>query len=223
MNSMDDARPARAAAGIWLSVVAVLVAVLAVAVGARIDVAIPGTPVPQSLQTLAVVVVGGVLGLRLGSLALLAYLVAGAVGAPVFAGGAGGAAALTGPTAGYLVGFVLGAALMGRLADRGLTHRFGGALVGAVAAHLVILLAGWSWLAFDLGAGSAWTGGVAPFLVGGVVKSAVAAVLLVYTFPRSSISRISSKRARSSSSTDGHSSGNSFRVSTTMPATVRRM
>ncbi|WP_405282514.1 biotin transporter BioY [Gaopeijia maritima] len=169
--------PARAA----IAMAAVVAAVAAVAVGAQVDVAIPGTPVPQSLQTLAVVVVGGALGLRVGALALIAYLVAGAVGLPVFAGGASGLEALGGPTAGYLAGFVLGAAAMGWWADRGWASRFAAAFGGAVVAHAVILLAGWSWLALDIGAGAAWSGGVAPFLVGGVVKSAVAAGLLAFT------------------------------------------
>lgn len=168
------ARPVRAA-------LLIAVAILAVAVCARVDVVIPGTPVPQSLQTLAVVVVGGALGLRLGGLALIAYLVAGAVGLPVFAGGASGLSALGGPTAGYLAGFVLGAATMGWWADRGWAARFAAAFGGAMVAHAVILLAGWSWLALDIGAGAAWSGGVAPFLIGGLVKSAVAAGLLAFT------------------------------------------
>lgn len=161
--------------------VGVALAIAAVAAGAQVDVAIPGTPVPQSLQTLAVVVAGGALGLRLGTLALIAYLAAGAVGLPVFAGGASGMASLGGPTAGYLAGFVLGAAWMGWWADGGRTARVVAAFVGAVAAHLVILLAGWSWLALDIGPGPAWSGGVTPFLFGGVVKSAVAAGLLALT------------------------------------------
>ncbi len=149
-----------------------------VAIGARFDVAIPGSPVPQSLQTLSVVVVGGALGMRLGAVTLLAYLVAGAVGLPVFAGGAAGIDALVGPTAGYLVGFVAAAAFVGWCAERGWTERWPPGMALLCAAHLVILLMGWAWLARSLGASAAWAGGVAPFLYGGAVKSAFGAALL---------------------------------------------
>lgn len=179
----------RAERGSALALVSVAVAVVSVAVAARVDVAIPGTPVPQSLQTLAVVLVGGALGLRLGTLALVAYLSAGAVGLPVFAGGAAGMDALVGPTAGYLGGFVGAAALVGWAGDRGRLARFGPALAAAVAAHLVILLPGWAWLARDIGAGAAWRGGVTPFLWGGAVKAAVAAALLAWT-PLGSAARV---------------------------------
>lgn len=178
----------RAERGSALALVAVAVAaaVVSVAVAARVDVAIPGTPVPQSLQTLAVVLVGGVLGLRRGTLALVAYLTAGAAGFPVFAGGAAGMDALLGPTAGYLAGFVAAAALVGWAGDRGGLARFGPAFAVAVAAHFVILLSGWAWLARDIGAGAAWRGGVAPFLWGGAVKAAVGAAVLAWTPLRSS-------------------------------------
>ncbi len=159
----------------------VVVAVAAVAVAARIDVAVPGSPVPQSLQTLAVVVVGGALGLRLGTLALVAYLVAGGVGLPVFAGGASGVDSLVGPTAGYLAGFVAAAALMGWAGDGGRLARFGPALAWAALGHLLILLPGWAWLAREIGAGAAWSGGVTPFLWGGAVKAGVGAALLAWT------------------------------------------
>lgn len=164
-----------------VAVGAVAAAVVFVALAARVDVAIPGTPVPQSLQTLAVVLVGGAMGLPLGTLALIAYLAAGAVGLPVFAGGASGVDSLAGPTAGYLVGFVVAAAFTGWAADRGWLERFGPAVVAAVAAHGWILLPGWAWLAVDIGAVAAWSGGVSPFLVGGFVKAAVAAALLAWT------------------------------------------
>lgn len=153
-------------------------AVVLIAVAARFDVAIPGSPVPQSLQTLAILVVGALLGARWGASALGAYLVVGAAGLPVFAGGAGGLAAATGPTAGYLVGFVVGAALVGWLAERGHTRRFAPAFAVLCLGHLVILVVGWGWLARSLGAGPAWTGGVAPFLYGGVVKSVAGAIVI---------------------------------------------
>ena len=95
------------------SVGSVLAGVAAVALAARVSVPVPGSPVPQSLQTLAVVLVGAWLGSARGAAALVAYLLAGALGLPVFADGGAGPAYATGPTAGYLAGCVAGAALVG--------------------------------------------------------------------------------------------------------------
>jgi biotin transport system substrate-specific component len=153
--------------------------VVAIALAARVTATVPGSPVPQSAQTLAVLVVGGVLGVRLATATLLAYLLVGALGAPVFADGGSGWFHLTGPTAGYLLGFVLAAAGLGWLADRG---RLGGvpSCIGAMlAGHALILGLGWAWLAGSLGAARAFTEGVGPFLVGSAVKSVLAALVVL--------------------------------------------
>lgn len=177
-----------------------LLAVLAVAVAARVEVALPGTPVPQSLQTLAVVLAGALLGPRRGAGALALYVLAGAVGVPVFAGGASGVDRLTGPTGGFLAGFVAGAAVAGAW-----TRRSGGrprewswiqamawSFAGMALAHAVILAAGWGRLALALGGGSAWQQGVSPFLVGGIVKAAMAAAALTLlgSHPRAGRGRV---------------------------------
>lgn len=160
----------------------VLAAVAAVALAARVDVPVPGTPVPQSLQTLAVVVAGGLLGAGRGAGALALYALAGAAGLPVFADGASGVDRLTGPTGGFLAGFVAGAAVAGawmrRAGSRSGSAFLLEAFLGMLLAHAVILAAGWARLALLVGADTAWAQGVAPFVVGGVVKSAVAAGLL---------------------------------------------
>lgn len=167
------------------SVPAVVAGALAVAVGAQLSVPVPGSPVPQSLQTLAVVVVGGVLGWGRGVAALVLYLALGASGLPVFAEGAAGVERLWGPTAGYLWGFVVGAGVAGlwrvreRAGERGWAVGVGWVVAGFVVAHGVILALGWGRLAFLTGAGEAWSQGVAPFLWGGVVKSLVGALGVV--------------------------------------------
>lgn len=147
-------------------------AVLAVAVAARVSVPVPGSPVPQSLQTLAVVLVGAFLGPRGGGGALALYLLVGALGVPVFADGAAGAAHLVGPSAGYLLGFVLAAVLVGwGVGSGGLLRAF----LAMLCAHLVILGLGWARLAPTLGVLDALRSGVLPFLWGGVAKSAAGA------------------------------------------------
>lgn len=168
------------------SALSIAAAVVLVALAARVDVPVPGSPVPQSLQTLAVVVVGAWLGPLLGTSALALYVLVGALGAPVFADGASGIGVLTGPTAGYLVGFVLAAGVMGVWTRQrhwwdaaGLRAAFLTAAALAVVGHLVILGLGWLRLAALMGAGPAFTGGVAPFLWGGVAKSLVGAAIVV--------------------------------------------
>jgi biotin transport system substrate-specific component len=156
-----------------------LVGALAVAISARVAATLPGSSVPQSAQTLAVLLVGAVLGARDGALTLTAYLVLGALGLPVFADGASGAAHLVGPTAGYLLGFLVAASGVGWAGDRDLLRGFGPALAAMVAGHAVILLLGWSWLALTLGPSGAFAQGVAPFVWGGMVKSFLAAGVVV--------------------------------------------
>ena len=165
--------------------IAVLVALLAfvglIALGARVDVAVPGSPVPQSLQTLAVLAAGLALGSRWGLAAGLIYLAAGASGVPVFAGGASGLSAFSGPTAGYLIGFPLAALMVGagsRTLSPGPIWRtmLGGFALG-LAGHLLILALGWAGLSLRIGATEALSAGVMPFLWGMAVKSAALALI----------------------------------------------
>jgi biotin transport system substrate-specific component len=162
----------------WIREPALLtLAVLAVAVSARVSVPVPGSPVPQSLQTLAVVLVGAFLGARRGGLALALYLLVGALGLPVFADGAAGAAHLVGPTAGYLLGFVLAAMLVGRSVEHDGRGGFLRAFFAMLLAHLMILGLGWTRLALALGMPDAMRSGVLPFLWSGAAKSVLGAMV----------------------------------------------
>ena len=150
-----------------------------VAVSARVSATIPGVGVPQSAQTLAVLVVGALLGARDGTLSLAAYLIIGGIGIPVFADGGAGWGHLVGPTAGYLVGFVAAAAAAGRMADLGRLRRMGPALGVMFCGHALILALGWARLALTLGPTQSFQQGVAPFILGGILKSLVAALTVV--------------------------------------------
>lgn len=150
-----------------------------IAVGAHLDV--PMHPVPMSLQSLAVLAAGVVCGWRVGLAASLLYLAAGALGAPVFAGGAGGLDALNGPTAGYLIAFPL-AAVVAAWIVRPAPKRL--AFIAGLAGHALILGLGWAWLAQTIGAQAAWSGGVQPFLIGAIAKSAALALIAFVTIPR---------------------------------------
>jgi biotin transport system substrate-specific component len=144
----------------------------------RVAIPIPGNPVPFTLQNLGVLIVGGSLGLRRGGLAGLLYLALGFVGLPVFAQGRGGHEIILGATGGYLVGFAIAAALVGRLAELGWDRRLGGAIGATALGTAVIYVVGVPWLALETGmsAGDAVAKGLLPFVVGDTVKLLVAAV-----------------------------------------------
>jgi biotin transport system substrate-specific component len=143
-------------------------------------VSLPLPYVPMTLQTLVVLLIGAAYGWRLGGLTLLTYLVVGAIGLPVFAGPVGGLAPLTGPTAGYLFGFVAAAVVTGWLSERGWDRSMILLFVAMALGHLLILGAGFGWLAFGkkLGVEKAWFVGVAPFVAGALIKNALGAALV---------------------------------------------
>jgi biotin transport system substrate-specific component len=139
---------------------------------------IPLYPVPVTGQTLVVMLIGMAYGPRLGGITVAAYLFEGAVGLPVFAGGATGIAILLGPTGGYLFGFLLAAVAMGYLAERGMGHSVVSTVIAMVIGNMVVYLAGAAWLANFIGFGKAMTLGVLPFLYGDLLKIVVAAGLM---------------------------------------------
>lgn len=141
-------------------------------------VTIPLYPVPVTAQTLVVLLIGLSFGTRLSFLTLSLYLFQGAVGLPVFAGGAGGLAALFGPTGGYLLGFVAAGSLLGLLARRGFGKNFLTTIIAMLAGNAVIYFFGVLWLANFIGIENALKHGVLPFLYGDVLKIFVAAALI---------------------------------------------
>ncbi len=147
-----------------------------VAVSAQIQV--PLQPVPITMQTFAVLVVGMAYGWRLGAATLALYLAEGAVGLPVFAGGAGGVAVLFGKTGGYLFGFVLAAAIVGWLAQRGWDRRPVRTAVAMLLGNMAIYIPGLLLLGAYIGAAKAVQFGLMPFLLGDGLKLLLAAAAL---------------------------------------------
>ncbi|HEY7701073.1 MAG TPA: biotin transporter BioY [Candidatus Limnocylindrales bacterium] len=150
---------------------------LIVAVCAQI--VIPATPVPFTAQTFAVLTVGGALGWRRGALALLLYIALGAVGLSVFAEGSSGVAKIVGASGGYLIGFVIAAAIVGRLAELGWDRHIGGALAAMAIGTAVIYAIGVPWLKITLGIPweTAVAEGMTKFLIWDAAKLIVAAGL----------------------------------------------
>lgn len=139
---------------------------------------IPFWPVPMTMQTFIVLVIGVAFGWKLGAATVLLYLVEGALGLPVFAGTPErglGLAYMVGPTGGYLIGFVFGAALTGRLAERGWDRSFVRMAIAMAAGHLLIFVFGWAWLVMVTGSSAkAYAAGVAPFYAASVFKTLLA-------------------------------------------------
>ena len=162
----------------------VLAGVVVVAVLAQVTIPLPLVPITG--QTLGVLLVGAALGSRRGAAALATYMVAGLAGAPVFAEFTGGPAMLLSPSFGFVIGFVPAAFLAGWFAERAWDRRPVLAMAGFVAASAVPFLVGVPYLAMILNAvmgagagfGDVLAAGLWPFIPGGLVKAALAAVLI---------------------------------------------
>jgi biotin transport system substrate-specific component len=164
-------------ASLFRAAVVVVLGSVLMALSAKIQV--PFYPVPMTMQTGVVLLIGGACGWRLGGLAMLAYLAEGLVGLPVFAGAIAGPAYMAGPTAGYLVGFVPSAALMGLAIERGWTRGLVGMAAALVVASLIPFVTGVAWLSVLVGPTAAIAGGFTPFIPAAILKAALAGALLL--------------------------------------------
>jgi biotin transport system substrate-specific component len=146
---------------------------------ARVAIPVPGSPVPITGQTFGVLLVGGALGFRRGLIGVALYVLLGVIGLPFFAEGRGGISVIWGATGGYLVGFVIAGALVGRLAELGWDRKIGGALGAMLLGSAVIYAIGLPWLGIVVGMSPAETiaQGLTPFLFGDALKLVLAAVL----------------------------------------------
>jgi len=153
----------------------VFAAMMAAMISVGAYLAIPIGPVPIVLQNLFVLVAGLLLGSRWAAISVGVYLLAGACGLPVFAGGTGGIGRLIGPTGGYLFGFLGAAYLVGLIAERA-RGRFFWEVLAMVIGSIVIYVFGVAWL--KLVTGMTWSKTLAigcyPFIPGDVIKMAVA-------------------------------------------------
>ena len=163
-----------------LTLTAVMAAVICVL--GPISMAIPISPVPISLASMAVYLAVTVLGMKLGTLSCLIYLLLGLVGLPVFSGGSAGAAKLFGPTGGYLVGYLFLALIAGAFVGRYTENKWKSiafAALGMVLGTMVLYALGTAWLAYSAGMDfqAALWAGVIPFIPGDLVKMVIAMLL----------------------------------------------
>jgi biotin transport system substrate-specific component len=159
---------------------AVLVLAGTAILAASAQVKVPMWPVPVTMQTFVVLMIGMAYGWRLGGATLLAYMGEGALGLPVFASG-GGLAYFAGPTSGFLIGFFVAAVFVGWLAERGWDQSLLRTAIAMTGGTALIYLFGVSWLAVFFGdVDKALVHGLYPFIVGDMVKIALAALLLPF-------------------------------------------
>ena len=163
----------------------VIVGVVALALSAKLVVPVPGSPVPVSMGTFAVLAIGAGYGMRLGLVTLLAYMLVGAIGADVFVNSDANDAAkigwvyMTGGTGGYLAGYVLAGGVLGILARRGWDRSVVWMALAMLIGNIVLYVPGLIWLR---GFADSWSQtlawGLTPFVVGDVIKLVLAAMLL---------------------------------------------
>jgi biotin transport system substrate-specific component len=146
------------------------------AVSAKVQV--PFYPVPMTLQTLVVLLLGAGLGAGLAAASVALYLIEGLAGLPVFAGAVAGPVYMAGPTGGFLVGFLVAAALIGFAADRRWDRTWIRLLGSLSLGHAVVFAFGFLWLAQLVGAEKAFVAGVAPFALATILKTLLAVALV---------------------------------------------
>ena len=145
---------------------------------AYLSIELPFSPVPITGQTLGVLLVAMALGRVRGTAVVMAYLLEGAAGLPVFASGRAGIAVLFGPTGGYLLGFLVAAYVVGHLTDRGWDRSVGRSLVAMTVGTAVIFVCGLAQLYFFVPTPTLLATGLWPFLPGAAIKIAAASVVL---------------------------------------------
>jgi len=166
------------AAGAWREAVLILGGSFLIALAAQFQILLPFSPVPVTGQTFVVLLLGALYGSRRGPATVVMYLTLGAVGVPVFAGGAAGLARFVGPTAGYLVGFVVAALAVGSLSERGWDRWPWTTAVSMIIGNVIIYATGILWLSRFVGLEAVLNAGVLPFLPGDALKIALATILL---------------------------------------------
>ena len=168
--------PARDRARLFRAAALCVAGSLVLALSAKIQV--PFYPVPMTLQTLVVLLLGATLGMRLSAATVGLYLIEGLLGLPVFAGAAAGPAYMAGPTGGFLAGFLVAAAAIGWLAEVGWSRSPLKLLAAMTLGHAIIFAFGFLWLSALIGPAKAFAAGVAPFALATIVKTLLACALV---------------------------------------------
>lgn len=164
--------------GVGREVTLILGGSLLIAISAQLQFILSFSPVPITGQTFAVLLLGALYGSKRGLATVVTYFALGVMGLPVFAGGAFGVARLVGPTAGYLVGFLAAAFVVGLLSERGWDRRPWTTAASMIIGNDIIYMVGVLWLSRFVGWQAVLSTGFLPFLAGDTLKIALATILL---------------------------------------------
>jgi biotin transporter BioY len=174
----DLLRPSQKSSALIYNIVLIIGGSLIIALSAHLKILLPFSPVPVTAQTFAVMMIGTLLGAKLGSLAVIAYLIEGIIGLPFFSSG-GSYTVLLSFTGGYLIGFIPAAYLTGFLAQKGWDRRISTTILAMILGNLVIYTFGLLWLCRLMGLSkSVLSAGLYPFVIGDLLKILLAAALL---------------------------------------------
>ena len=175
----DILRPCEKWRAVLYDIVLVIGGSLLIGLSAQIAIFLGFSPVPITGQTFAVLIIGALFGARRGCFTVLVYIIEGAAGLPVYALGAGGPSVLLGPRGGYLVGFIVGAYIVGLLAEKGWDRRARTTMLAMVFGNVAIYTFGLLWLCCLMGISKmVLVVGLYPFIFGDLLKIALATALL---------------------------------------------
>ena len=191
-------------AGILREAALVLGGSLLIGLAAQLQILLPFSPVPITAQTFAVLLIAALFGSKRGLATVITYLMYGAIGLPVFAGGTFGIMRLVGPTAGYLAGFLAAAYVVGSLSERGWDRKPWTAAASMIIGNVIIYAVGIIWLSRFVGWESVLRTGFLPFLPGDAFKIVLATALLPsgWTLLGQSSTRFMSSRPAHNESTN---------------------
>jgi len=179
LTMADVFRPVEKARAIFYDAALIVCGTFIIAACAQLKIWLPFSPVPVTGQTFAVLMTAALLGARRASLCVLVYLAEGAAGLPVFAATGAGSAVLSGPSGGYLAGFLAAAYLTGSLAQKGWDRRLWTTVLAMVLGNMAIYAFGLAWLCRLTGGYRGIVAvGLYPFIIGDCLKITLAAILL---------------------------------------------
>jgi biotin transport system substrate-specific component len=162
----------------WIEIPILIGFNLILVASAYLSINLPFSPVPITGQTFGVLLIAMTLGRVRATAVISAYLIEGAMGLPVFAGGAFGAQHLVGPTGGYLIGFLAAGFVVGSMADKGWDRSYFRSIVSMTLGHAIIFICGLVWLAQFVPSEALLAAGLTPFLIGTAIKTGLAACCL---------------------------------------------
>ncbi len=175
---IDHVLPEEYLSNTYITISLMLLGSFAIALAAQMKIYIPGNPIPITMQSLAVLIIGASYGIKKATGAIGLYLVEGALGIPVFAGGAAGISVLGGVTAGYLFGFFVAGIVMSYLSEKYFLDRdLKTALALFLIGHIIIFTFGVVWLSSFIGMNTAIDNGVLPFIPGMIIKTLLASII----------------------------------------------